>query len=106
MLRSLLPGGEADDDDDDAAAADGRQDLFERVPPSAEMQTCVLAVVQAEPNDSLDGIRDASVVGFVYVAEVDEKKRKVRVLAPMAGRVPRKAMVWGLWPEGVGELVG
>ena len=98
MLHSLLPGGEADDAD--------RQDIFERAEPSAEMQACLLAIVQADPHDTLDGIRDASVIGFVYVAEVDEKKRKMRVLAPISGRVPRKAMVWGLWPESAGDLVG
>ena len=98
MLHSLLPGGEADDASSHA--------IFDRVQPSTDMQSCILAVVQADPNDTLDGIRDASVIGFVYVAEVDEKKRKIRVLAPISGPVPRKAMVWGLWPESAGDLVG
>ncbi|OJD09439.1 mRNA cleavage and polyadenylation factor Clp1 [Blastomyces percursus] len=43
-------------------------------------------------------------MGFVYVASVDEKKAKIRVLAPVGGRVPSRALVWGKrWP---GELVG
>ncbi|MCJ1382280.1 Cleavage polyadenylation factor subunit clp1 [Xylographa soralifera] len=98
MLHSLLPGGEAEDP--------GNQDIFDRVEPSADMQSCILAIVQADPNDTLDSIRDSSVIGFVYVAEVDEKKRKMRVLAPISGRVPRKAMIWGQWPESAGDLVG
>ena len=62
--------------------------------------------MQAEPNDSQENIRDASVIGFVFVVEVDEKKKKLRVLAPLSGRLPRKAMVWGTWPDNVGELAG
>lgn len=65
-----------------------------------------MAIVHAGPSDSQENIRDASVMGFIYVAEVDEKKRKLRILAPLSGRLPNKAIVWGSWPEGVGDLVG
>ena len=70
------------------------------------MQNCILALVHAEPNDTQENIRDASVIGFVYVAEVDEKKKKLRILAPLSGRIPRKALIWGTWPDSAGELVG
>ena len=70
------------------------------------MQNSVLAIVHADPNDIQENIRDASVIGFVYVAEVDEKKKKVKILAPLSGRLPLKAMIWGTWPDGVGDLVG
>lgn len=70
------------------------------------MQNCILAIMHADPNDSQENIRDASVMGFVYVAEVDEKKKKMRVLAPVSGRMPNRAVVWGSWPDGVGDLVG
>lgn len=70
------------------------------------MQNGILAVVAADIKDKPKHVRDASVVGFLYVAEVDEKKRKVRVLSPMSGRMPLNAMVWGVWPGDVGELVG
>lgn len=69
------------------------------------MQNSILAIVHANRADSQDVVRDASVVGFVYVAEVDEKRGKVKVLAPLSGRLPERAMVWGEWPEGVGGLV-
>ena len=70
------------------------------------MQNAILAIVHADPNDAQENIRDASVIGFVYVAEVDEKRKKLKVLAPLSGRLPNKAIVWGVWPEGVGDLVG
>ena len=70
------------------------------------MQNSILAIMHADANDTHENIRDASVLGFVYVAEVDEKKKKVKILAPLSGRLPTGAMVWGRWPEGVGELVG
>ena len=98
MLASFLPGGE-----EDSLAKDA---IYERVQPSSTMQSCILAIVQAEPHDTPESIRDASVIGFVYVADVDEKKKKMRILAPLSGRVPRKAMVWGIWPESAGDLVG
>jgi len=70
------------------------------------MQNAILAIVHAEPDDAQENIRDASVIGFVYVAEVDEKRNKLKILAPLSGRLPNKAVVWGSWPEGVGDLVG
>ena len=98
MLDSFLPGGEAEDAPPDA--------LFEVIQPSMLLHNCILSIVQADPNDTQEQVRDASVIGFVYVAEVDEKKRKLRILAPLGGRLPRKAMIWGAWPEVVTNLVG
>ena len=80
--------------------------MFDRVEPSSQMQNAIFAIVHAEANDSQENIRDASVIGFVYVAEVDEKRKKLRLLAPLSGRLPNKAFVWGIWPEGIGDLVG
>ena len=62
--------------------------------------------MQADPGDSMDDIRDSSVVGFIYVAEVDEQKKKMRILAPLGGRMPYKAMIWGSWPDIGGDLLG
>ena len=70
------------------------------------MQNAIIAIVHAEPGDSQENIRDASVIGFIFVAEVDEKRKKMKVLAPLSGRLPNKAMIWGAWPEGVADLVG
>lgn len=90
LLSSLLPGGE----EENAVPS-----MFEKVTPSPQLQNAVLAIVQAEPNDSQDSIRDASVIGFIYIAEVDETKNKLRILTPASGRLPSKAMIWGAWPE-------
>lgn len=47
-------------------------------------------------------------MGFVYVAEVDEKKRRMRVLAPVTTRIggPEKVAVWGSWPGVALGLMG
>ena len=49
---------------------------LERMSPTANMASTLLAITTAEPGDSAETIRVASVVGFVYVSEVDEKKKK------------------------------
>lgn len=63
------------------------------------MQNSVLAIVDAERNDSPQSIRDANVIGFIHISEVDEKKQKVKLLAPASGRLPSKVMIWGACPE-------
>lgn len=55
--------------------------------------------MHASPSDSQDVIRDASVMGFVYVAEVNESKRRMKILAPMTTRIGDRVLVWGSWPE-------
>ena len=69
------------------------------------MQNTIFAIVDAEPNDTPEAVRDASVIGFVYVEEVDEKKGRFRILAPLNGRIPRQAVVWGGWPEVEGDMI-
>jgi len=70
------------------------------------MQNALLAIKHALPTDSAETLRDASVMGYLYVADVDESKKRTRILSPVGGRIPAKALVWGVWPEGVGDLVG
>ncbi|KAI9795657.1 MAG: Cleavage polyadenylation factor subunit clp1 [Piccolia ochrophora] len=107
FLTSLLPGGSsADLHDADHNDGPVQLRLYDKLSPSPAMQNSVLAIMAADPDDSQENIRDAPVLGFVYVADVDEAKRKVRVLAPVAGRLPVKALVWGMWPEVVVNLVG
>lgn len=97
ILTSLLPGGEAEDLKTPS--------IFDKISPSPQMQNSILAIVRADPNDSQENIRDACVLGFIYVAEVDEKKKKMKILAPISGRLPHQAMIWGSWPEDIGGLV-
>ena len=104
-----------DDDDDDfyepsatiamPSGSGGSGPSLEKVTPTNMMQNSLLAVTFASPNASLDQIKDSAVMGYVYVAEVDEAKRKVKLLSPVGGAAPRNAMIWGSWPESVVSLV-
>lgn len=81
-------------------------ETHERIQPSLALQNALLAVTHVEGHASLEQIRDASVMFYIYVADVDDVKRRVKVLSPLGGRVPLNAVVWGTWPEGVVGLVG
>ena len=71
--------------------------------PSALANT-LLAITHAPTTASPAEVRDASIMGFLYVADVDAEKGKIRVLAPVGGRMPPRAIIWAKrWP---GELVG
>jgi polyribonucleotide 5'-hydroxyl-kinase len=96
MLASFLPGGEEDTE----------LELYEKVEPSSMILNCILAVMYAALNDSQETIRDATVMGFVYVAEVDEKKRRMKILAPLNTRITDRPMIWGSWPEATMSLIG
>ncbi|KAI1339515.1 Clp1-domain-containing protein [Xylariaceae sp. FL0016] len=80
-------------------------DMIEKTEPSMMMQNCVLAVVYASTRDAADTIRDANVMGFVYVAEVDEKRRKLKILAPVGGRLGDRPLLYGSWPEPMVSLL-
>ena len=82
------------------------QEILEKVEPSVMMLHSLLAVMYAAVLDPPETIRDASVMGFVYVAEVDEKKRHLKFLAPLNTTFSNKPLVWGSWPERVMGLIG
>lgn len=77
-----------------------------RVEPSSEIEHWTLAVMYASTRDAPDVVRGASVMGYVYVSEVDEERRKVRVLAPVGGRLGDRPLVMGKWPEPFISLLG
>ncbi|KAF2993254.1 Cleavage polyadenylation factor subunit clp1 [Curvularia kusanoi] len=95
----------AGDADDYNTASSSNNSIFERVTPSSALMNKLLAITTASPNDKHEVIRDSSVRGYVYVADVDEAKRKVRLLSPQPGHLPGSAMVVGRWPEDVAGLV-
>ncbi|KAH0002174.1 mRNA cleavage and polyadenylation factor IA/II complex, partial [Aureobasidium melanogenum] len=99
---SFMPGM---DYDDESAPGQGPTTSLEKVTPSQGMVNAILSVKFCSGNSSLDNVRDSCVMGFVYVAEVDETRKKVRFLAPHPSRWGDRALVWGNWPEGVGDLV-
>ncbi|PON22265.1 hypothetical protein TGAM01_v208946 [Trichoderma gamsii] len=74
--------------------------------PSSLMQHWTFAVMNASVRDSPDVIRAANVMGFVYVADVDEDRRKIKILAPVSGRLGDKPLIWGKWPEPYINLLG
>lgn len=101
---SFLPGGTTNANQDEPSAVP-----FKKVPSPAPaaMANSLLAISHAPPNARPAEIRDTSIMGFLYVADVDSEKGRVRVLSPVGGRVPQRAMVWGRkWPEQVVGLVG
>ncbi|KAI4672502.1 Cleavage polyadenylation factor subunit clp1 [Alternaria triticimaculans] len=79
--------------------------IFEKVTPSEALQNQLLAITTASPNDPQSVIRDSSIRGYIYVADVDEAKKKVRLLSPLPGQTPGNAMILGSWPEPVEGLL-
>ena len=107
---SSLNNGSMEDDDDDVPYASSRASFssanFEKVTPSNEMLGRLVAVKHCPGNSNETTIRDSAVMGFLYVSEVDEMKKRVRFLAPHPQRWGDKALVWGGWPDAVTDLVG
>jgi polyribonucleotide 5'-hydroxyl-kinase len=91
---SFLPGDHLSDPSNPSTSS-----IYERTTPSPQMLHCIFAIMHASPRDTQEIIRDASVMGFVYVAGVDEKKRVLKILAPLNTRITDRPMVWGSWPE-------
>ncbi|KAH6856242.1 Pre-mRNA cleavage complex II protein Clp1-domain-containing protein [Chaetomium sp. MPI-CAGE-AT-0009] len=79
---------------------------LERAEISAEMSHWTLAVMNASVNDPPEVIRQAPVMGFVAIADVDEDRRRLKVLSPVSGRLGNRPMVWGRWPEPYINLLG
>lgn len=123
------PGGQEDEDEDEDAGIyhlPGRHSLFAKPrtataggssnsnsgssifqrlsSPTPALQSHILAVMNADPDAAAEDIQTSSVLGFLYVAEVDEARAKINLLSPVPGRIPRRAIVWSQsWPE---EVVG
>ena len=96
QATSLMPGASADDHRETP--------IFVRSEPSLLLQGCVLAIMNADQNEPVEAVRDAAVLGFVYVVEVEDKKRRMKVLGPVMGRLPAKPSLWGSWPEPIAYL--
>ncbi|ERF68262.1 hypothetical protein EPUS_02718 [Endocarpon pusillum Z07020] len=110
------PGGQDDENDEDediynpttnhslksqhaaaAATESGDGTIFQRLTsPTPALQSHILAIMNADPDATEEDIQTSGVIGFLYVAEVDEAR----------GRVPRRAIVWSRgWPEVVVGIV-
>lgn len=96
--------------DDDGSTAppisnSSSTDVYEKITPSTLIQNSLLAVTTASANDRQDEIRDSSIRGYIYIADVDEAKRKIKLLSPQPGQMPNNVMVLGSFPEDVPSLV-
>ncbi|CAK7222558.1 Cleavage polyadenylation factor subunit clp1 [Sporothrix curviconia] len=103
-------GGDGEDGKNADEAGDeegviGEHNL-EKVDAGPSLAHWTLAVMNAGLHDPPDVIQHATVLGFVYVAEVDAERRKVRILAPVSGRLGDRPLVFGRWPEPYINLVG
>ena len=102
---SFLPG----DHEDVQASGRGGSGLqrLEKVELGPDAERAVLVVKHAAADARVDEIRDASVMGWLYVVDVEVDKKRARVLSPVGGRLPSaNACVWGRWPEALGGVVG
>jgi polyribonucleotide 5'-hydroxyl-kinase len=54
------------------------------------------------PEEESELILKSSVMGFVYISEVDEDKRRMTVLSPNPGKLPKTFLVMGSlkWMDG------
>jgi len=80
--------------------------IYEKVSPSVDMVNSLLAITSAAANEKQGAIRDSSVRGYMYVADIDDVKKRVKLLSPQPGHVPPNAIVLGSFPEDVPALLG
>ena len=101
-------GMTSDDDDDYNPSSSQKTNStadFEKFTPSNEMLGRLVAIKYCPSGSDEATVRDSAVMGFVYVSEVDEAKKRVRFLAPHPQRWGERALVWGGWVEAVPDLV-
>ncbi|KAI8216464.1 mRNA cleavage and polyadenylation factor, partial [Colletotrichum sp. SAR 10_86] len=90
----------------DNATYGGADDGLTRVDSSQLMAHWTLPVVYASIRDSPETIRTSNIMGYVYVADIDKEKRKLRILAPVGGRLGDRPLLMGKWPEPYINLLG
>ncbi|RAK79911.1 cleavage polyadenylation factor subunit CLP1 [Aspergillus fijiensis CBS 313.89] len=106
---SVLPGfGSAPSSATAETGGGANVPLKKLLPPAPTgLANSLLAITHAPTTASAADVRDASIMGFLYVADVNNERGKIQVLAPVGGRVPPRALVWGKkWPGEVVGLVG
>ncbi|KAI8647042.1 Pre-mRNA cleavage complex II protein Clp1-domain-containing protein [Parasitella parasitica] len=55
----------------------------------------ILAILNADQDEHENRLLESNVAGFVYVSDVDDEKRKVTILSPSPGRLPKKHILMG-----------
>ncbi|KAK6540469.1 Cleavage polyadenylation factor subunit clp1 [Orbilia ellipsospora] len=68
----------------------------------SRFENLIITVLQVDANHATaKEVGESPVLGFLYVQEVDDKAKRMKVLSPVPGRVPAKALLVGKWPEGM-----
>lgn len=106
LFDSNMIASDTSSDNDDFYDPGAIDTSLEKVEPSVMMLNCTLAIMYASPRDPPEAIRDANVMGFVYITDVDEKKKRLKVLSPVNARLGDRPLVWGTWPEPMVSLLG
>ncbi|KAI8076436.1 Pre-mRNA cleavage complex II protein Clp1-domain-containing protein [Gilbertella persicaria] len=55
----------------------------------------ILAMLNTEDDEHENKLLSSNVAGFIYVSDVDEEKKKVTILSPSPGRLPKKNLLMG-----------
>ncbi len=79
---------------------------MEKTEVSGSLSHWTLAVMNASIHDSPETIQFSTVLGFVYVADADVERRKLKVLAPFSVRLGDRPLILGRWPEPFINLLG
>ncbi|CAO3627356.1 unnamed protein product [Cunninghamella blakesleeana] len=61
----------------------------------------IMAILDADDSEHESNLLESSVVGFIYISDVNDEKKKITVLSPSPGRLPRKHVLMGAfkWME-------
>ncbi|KAI8089895.1 Pre-mRNA cleavage complex II protein Clp1-domain-containing protein [Halteromyces radiatus] len=61
----------------------------------------IMAILNADDSEHDNKLLESSVVGFIYISDVNEDKKKMTVLSPSPGRLPRRHVLMGAfkWME-------
>ncbi|AJT76556.1 BAQ_1a_G0051200.mRNA.1.CDS.1 [Saccharomyces cerevisiae] len=71
----------------------GRVELFPVTITPSNLQHAIIAITFAERRADQATVIKSPILGFALITEVNEKRRKLRVLLPVPGRLPSKAMI-------------
>ncbi|CAI4052059.1 hypothetical protein SKDZ_15G3880 [Saccharomyces kudriavzevii ZP591] len=70
-----------------------KAELFPVTISPSNLQHAVIAITFAERRADQTTVIKSPILGFALITEVNEKRRKLRILLPVPGRLPSKAMI-------------
>ncbi|KAI9682986.1 MAG: Cleavage polyadenylation factor subunit clp1 [Bathelium mastoideum] len=105
---SYLPGADSDSESEyQPSLHPTGSTIFTKTNPSLALSNAILAIPHtSSPNSSQADLMTSSILGFAYVADVDEARKGIRLLVPAPMRLEGRTLIWGNWPEGVVDLLG